>query len=67
MRVSPSLEGRITIDVINATGASVFSKTLGLGETSAQFNVTSLPSGIYFVKIISANGGESIIKKFVKM
>jgi hypothetical protein len=67
VRVSPSLEGRLTIIVVDANGASLIAKTLGAGETTTQFNVASLPSGVYFVKIISANGGESVIKKFVKM
>jgi hypothetical protein len=65
VRVSPTLEGRITINVVNATGASVFTKTLGISETTVQFNVASLPSGVYFVKIFSDNG-QTILKKFVK-
>jgi ELWxxDGT repeat protein len=67
VNVSSSLEGRVTISIIDVTGNALFSKTLGLGETNAQFNIANLPSGVYFVKISSPNSSESTVKKFVKM
>jgi hypothetical protein len=64
--VSSSVEGRITITVIDVSGAPLFTRTLGSGETNTQINIANLPAGIYFVKIISSNSSENTVKKFVK-
>ncbi len=65
--LSPSLEGQITITVIDVNGAVLFTKTLGSGSTNTQINIANLPAGVYFVKIISGNGSETTVKKFLKM
>ncbi len=67
VRVSPSLESRVTITVIDVNGIPLFTKTLGSGETTTQFNIANLPSGVYFVKILSGNSTEHTVKKFVKL
>jgi ELWxxDGT repeat protein len=65
--LSSSLEGIITITVVDVNGAALFTKTLGSGQTNAQINIANLPAGVYFVKIISSNSSENTVKKFVKM
>ena len=67
VRVSSSVESKVTITIMDVKGTPVFSKTLGSGETTTQFNVAGLPSGVYFVKIISSNSSENAVKKFVKL
>ena len=67
VRVSSSVESRVTITVIDVNGATLFTKTLGSGDTTTQINVANLPPGVYFVKIISSNSSENAVKKFVKM
>jgi hypothetical protein len=37
------------------------------GETYTQINISNLSSGVYFVKISSATGVQTKVKKFVKM
>jgi hypothetical protein len=63
--VSSSLEGIVTITVVDVNGTALFTKTLGSGETNTQINIANLPAGVYFVKIISSNS--STVRKFVKM
>ncbi len=67
VRVSSSVESRVTITVIDVNGATLFTKTLGSGVTTTQINIANLPAGIYFLKIISSNSSENAVKKFVKM
>ena len=65
--VNSSVESRVTLTVIDVNGATLITKTLGSGETNTQVNISSLPPGVYFVKIISSNSRENKVKKFVKM
>jgi trimeric autotransporter adhesin len=67
VRVSSSVQSRVTITVIDANGASLMTKTLGSGGTTTQINVGNLASGVYFVKIISDDGIGNTVKKFVKL
>jgi ELWxxDGT repeat protein len=67
VKVSSSVDSRVTLTVIDVNGATLITKTLGSGETNAQINIANLPPGVYFVKIISTNSRENKVKKFVKM
>jgi ELWxxDGT repeat protein len=67
VRVASSFDSRVTLTVIDVNGATLITKTLGSGETNTQVNISNLPPGVYFVKIISSNSRENKVKKFVKM
>jgi ELWxxDGT repeat protein len=64
---SSSIEGQVSITVIDVNGATVASRTLGSGETSTQIHIANLAPGTYFLKISSGNGSVVTVKKFVKM
>ena len=65
--VSSAVDSRVTLTVIDVNGATLITKTLGSGETNTHINIANLPTGVYFVKIISSNSRENRVKKFVKM
>ncbi len=67
VNVNSSVESRVTLTVIDVNGATLITKTLGSGESNTQVNISSLPPGVYFVKIISSNSRENKVRKFVKM
>jgi hypothetical protein len=55
-----------TVEIINTNGKRMYSSTLSVnnGLTQKEYNVTQLPSGIYFVKLSIQN--EVVIEKFIK-
>ena len=51
------------VEVITITGALLLSETLN--DTTHQLNLQNFAEGIYFVKVIYANG-QSVTKKIIK-
>lgn len=56
---SENLVDLVNVEIFNINGAKVMNSTL-IGEKQHVFNTSSLPSGIYFVKIVAGNQVENI-------
>jgi len=56
------------IEIINAYGQSIISKSLKLGNgiNNMEFDISNFSKGIYYFKIFSQDGKINQIKKFVK-
>jgi hypothetical protein len=56
---------KASVQIINAQGTILINKPLNVSSTSERINVAALASGLYFVKIISADG-KVTVQKFTK-
>ena len=61
-------EGQMEMTIISLNGSVVSSKTIQLSEGNNLINenVSSLTTGIYFVKLTNTQSNETIIKKLIK-
>ncbi|MEP7232247.1 MAG: ELWxxDGT repeat protein [Ginsengibacter sp.] len=62
-----SRNGKIAIVITDVSGKPLITNEALQGETSAQINISNLPAGTYFLKIISTKSEENSVKKFVKL
>lgn len=67
VQLASSAESRTSVTVLDLNGNALIILLIGTGETYTQFNIANLATGVYFVKIISGNGTEISVKKFVKL
>lgn len=68
VKIVPTTNSKINLVVTNVYGKNVLNKNTNVGniETIVQLDVSQLPSGTYFVKIISEDGKEIATQKFIK-
>lgn len=68
VKISSGNKGSLNLLVTDVSGKLLINKQLNsaTGESLIQLNVSQLPSGTYFLKIISAGGKENGVSKFVK-
>ena len=68
VKVASLNNNEITMLITDISGKMMRNKTtqLGSGESIVQVDVSSLPSGTYFLKIVWSNGYENTVKKFIK-
>lgn len=61
----PTIQGRLTIEISNASGMTIHSEKLDASEThiSHPINLSHVPAGVYFVRI--SNGTSIAMKKVV--
>jgi hypothetical protein len=61
----PTIQGRLTIEISNASGMTIHSEKLDASETSIShpINLSHVPAGVYFVRI--SNGTSIAMKKVV--
>jgi hypothetical protein len=57
------VESDFRLDLIDATGRIIESKSINKGQTIAHFDVQTVYNGLYFVKI--SNGNQSITRKVI--
>jgi hypothetical protein len=57
------VESDFRLDLIDATGRIIESKSINKGQTIAYFDVQTVYNGLYFVKI--SNGNQSITRKVI--
>ncbi len=62
-----SLTGKIALVITDVSGKPLITNKALQGGTSAQINISNLPAGTYFLKIISTKSDENAVKKFVKL
>ncbi|HLK29802.1 MAG TPA: ELWxxDGT repeat protein [Puia sp.] len=67
IRIASSADSRISITLTDINGTPLITKVFSAEQTTLQLNVANLASGVYFVKIISTNSSENVVKKFVKL
>ncbi len=68
VKISLANSINIKLAVTDMSGKTIFTKSVlaGNGETIVQVDASRLSTGSYFIKIISDNGKENVVKKFVK-
>lgn len=68
IKTSSTGNNKITMHVTDLTGKLLLNKVIntGNGESIIPLNVSKLTAGTYFLKILSVDGKENIVKKFVK-
>jgi trimeric autotransporter adhesin len=67
VKIASSPDSKITLVITDITGKTLINNTGLPGGALTQINVANLPSGTYFLKVISTNIKENVVKKFVKM
>lgn len=60
--IESSIDGQADIQIINAQGMQIQTKNryLEKGKNSFEFDVSSLPSGVYFLSLVTSNGQEVV-------
>jgi len=68
VKIVSSANNQVKLLVTDVSGKLLQNKTTRVGnaETIVQLDVSNLPSGTYFLKIICDEGCENGVKKFVK-
>jgi hypothetical protein len=68
VEISTAEVSKMEMTIVNINGAVVSSKNLQLtaGNNVINENITSLSSGIYFVRFYNATSNETIVRKLVK-
>lgn len=68
VKLSSTRNNKVTLLLTDDAGRFLQRKVthLGTGESIIQLNVSHLKTGTYFIKIISADGKERVVKKFLK-
>lgn len=68
VKTSSTGNNKITLQVTDLAGKLLLNKVTdtGNGESIISLNVSQLSTGTYFLKILSADGKENAVKKFVK-
>jgi hypothetical protein len=66
--ISAPASEKATISITDLTGKVILQRSTQLvsGDTYERINVQSLAAGTYLVKMITANGVETTVQKFVK-
>jgi hypothetical protein len=60
--------GKVTIQTINAMGIVIQNRIVSSlsGESLQQFDLTGLPSGIYFIKLLNGAGKADVLRVIIK-
>ncbi len=68
VKVSSTGENKITLLVTDLSGKTLLNKVINIinGESDTSLNVSHLTAGTYLLKMLSADGRETVVKKFVK-
>ncbi len=68
VKIALANSDNIKLAVTDMSGKTIFTKSVlaGNGETIVQVDASRLSPGSYFIKVISGNGKENVVKKFVK-
>ncbi|MBX3044678.1 MAG: T9SS type A sorting domain-containing protein [Candidatus Kapabacteria bacterium] len=56
-----------SIEIFDMLGLEVMNVGTGLELSTLRIDISHLPAGMYFIKIIGSNGACSIVEKFVKL
>ena len=68
IKITAVNKGSLNLLVTDVSGKPLINKTANTanGESIIQLNISQLPAGTYFLKIISADGKENGVSKFIK-
>ncbi|MEC4049907.1 T9SS type A sorting domain-containing protein [Flavobacterium sp. SUN046] len=68
IELDSAFEGQAELSVYSITGAFVSSRNIQLieGNNVINENISTLSSGVYFVKLTNASNNQSVIKKLIK-
>ncbi|MBX3042679.1 MAG: T9SS type A sorting domain-containing protein [Candidatus Kapabacteria bacterium] len=69
--INPTVNRRVDglvdkVQIFDMLGLEVLSVGIGLDLSTQKIDVSHLPTGVYFIRIICSNGACSIVEKFVK-
>jgi len=67
VKIVSAFDSKISVTVTDVAGNPLINATAGTGQTFMQVNVSNLSSGTYFLKVLSTNSNENVIRKFVKL
>lgn len=67
LRIGASLTGKLALVITDISGQPLIVKRDLQAGTISQIDISNLPSGNYFLKIISTKSEENVVQKFVKL
>ena len=66
VKIASSLNPKMSLVITDVTGKLLINNIVSSGQLN-QIDISNLPAGTYFLKIISTNLKENVVKKFVKL
>ncbi len=67
VKIASSLNSKMSLVITDVNGKLLINNIVIPSGALSQINISNLPAGTYFLKIISANIKENVVKKFIKM